>query len=185
MEPYLLQIFGAFSIGIVVGVFITLLINKIRSGSVSPTKVKQEYQDYQEKVEAHFEETSKKFKNMTEQYQDLYQHLSVGATSLCRADSVAAGLVDQGDAVEKLEKHDSIDQSASDPVADSQQAQVSDADSTEPNGSDTDTDPQVSDSVEAQSAQQEETQSNDEQTGSAEQKSDGEPAEKTEPAEKK
>ena len=35
---------------------------------------------------------------MTEQYQDLYKHLSVGAASLCRPDSVAAVLADESKA---------------------------------------------------------------------------------------
>lgn len=95
MEEQLLQLFGVFLGGVVIGVIIMLIINKFRSGSVSPGNLKQEYDEYQANVEAHFEETSKKFKNMTDQYQDLYKHLSVGATSLCRADSVAATLADQ------------------------------------------------------------------------------------------
>ena len=41
---------------------------------------------------------------MTEQYQDLYKHLSVGATSLCRPDSVAAALADESEPQVKLEK---------------------------------------------------------------------------------
>lgn len=104
MEPYLLQTFLVFLIGFVAGITAMLLVNKLKSGTMSPSNVKQEYQDYQEKVEQHFEETSKKFKDMTEQYQDLYQHLSVGATSLCRTDSVAAALADNRDANLELEQ---------------------------------------------------------------------------------
>lgn len=84
-------------VGFTLGVLATLLFNKIRSGSASPTKIKQEMEDYQDKVEAHFEETSKKFKQMTTQYQDLYQHLSVGATSLCRPENIAPGLIAEAD----------------------------------------------------------------------------------------
>lgn len=97
MELDLLQIFGGFAIGLIVGVVAMLVVNKIKSGSASPAGVKQEFEEYKNEVEAHFEATSKKFQNMTEQYQDLYQHLSVGATSLCRPDSVAAALVDGSD----------------------------------------------------------------------------------------
>ena len=104
MEPYLLQILVAFLAGLVVGVIIMLLVNKVRSGTMSPSTIKKEYQDYQSQVEEHFEETSKKFKDMTEQYQDLYKHLSVGATSLCRPDSVAASLADASEETVKLEK---------------------------------------------------------------------------------
>lgn len=107
MEQELLQIIGAFAGGLVVGVVIMLIFNKLSSGSASPTSIKQEFDDYQNEVESHFEETSKKFKDMTAQYQDLYKHLSVGATSLCRPDSVAAGLADQSspmDSTPKLEE---------------------------------------------------------------------------------
>ena len=97
MELDLLQIFGGFAFGLIVGVIAMLVLNKVKSGSASPAGVKQEFEDYKNEVEAHFEATSKKFQNMTEQYQDLYQHLSVGATSLCRPDSVAAALVDGSD----------------------------------------------------------------------------------------
>jgi len=103
MEPHLLQAFVTFIAGFVVGIIVMLIANKLRSGSMAPSNIKQEYQDYQEKVEEHFEETSKKFKEMTEQYQDLYKHLSVGATSLCRPDSVAAVLADKSEPTVKLE----------------------------------------------------------------------------------
>jgi len=104
MEPYLLQMAVTFIAGLVVGLIIMLLVNKLKSGNMSPASVKKEYQDYQDRVEEHFEETSKKFQDMTEQYQDLYKHLSVGATSLCRPDSVAATLADNSESTVKLEK---------------------------------------------------------------------------------
>lgn len=97
MEQELLQFFGGLAVGFILGVVAMLIFNKVKSGSVSPAGAKQEFEDYKNEVEAHFEATSKKFQNMTEQYQDLYQHLSVGATSLCRPDSVAASLVDGSD----------------------------------------------------------------------------------------
>ncbi len=103
MESELLQLIVIFVVGLVCGALIMLLWNKLSSGSASPAGLKQEYQDYQDKVEAHFEETSKKFQDMTEQYQDLYKHLSVGATSLCRPDSVAAALADESQSQVKLE----------------------------------------------------------------------------------
>lgn len=115
MEQELLQFIGVFAGGVVVGIIIMLILNKISSGSASPSAIKQEYQQYQGEVERHFEETSKKFKNMTEQYQDLYKHLSVGATSLCRSDSAAAALADQRspmDEPSKLEDAGSQEESA-------------------------------------------------------------------------
>lgn len=108
MEPYLLHLFLSFIAGLVVGIIVMLLVNKLKTGKLSPSAVKQEYQEYQERVEEHFEQTSKKFKDMTEQYQDLYQHLSVGATSLCRPDSVAASLADENQPMNALEQKEPV-----------------------------------------------------------------------------
>ena len=103
MEQELLQFIGIFIGGLVCGVLIMLVFNKLSSGTASPKGLKQEYDDYQVKVESHFEETSKKFQEMTEQYQGLYKHLSVGATTLCRPESVAATLADQSASTVKIE----------------------------------------------------------------------------------
>jgi uncharacterized membrane-anchored protein YhcB (DUF1043 family) len=103
MEQELLQFIGIFIGGLVCGVIIMLAFNKLSSGTASPKGLKQEYDDYQVKVETHFEETSKKFQDMTQQYQDLYKHLSVGATTLCRPESVAATLADQTTTTVKIE----------------------------------------------------------------------------------
>lgn len=81
-------------IGITLGVVATLIINKVRTGSASASKLKREMEDYQNQVEAHFEETSIKFKNMAAQYQDMYKHMAVGATTLCRSDSAVSSLGD-------------------------------------------------------------------------------------------
>ena len=96
-EQTLLLIIGAFIVGLICGVVGMLLLNKVRSGSVSAGKVKKEKDDYQQQVEAHFEQTSKKFESLSSQYQDLYQHLSVGATTLCRPENIGIGLSDQRD----------------------------------------------------------------------------------------
>lgn len=84
-----------FFAGLIVGVISILVFNKLRTGNIPPNAIKKEKDDYQAKVEAHFDETAKKFKNMTAQYQELYQHLSVGATNLCRPEKITAGLIDQ------------------------------------------------------------------------------------------
>jgi len=88
-----------FLIGVVAGIVLILLTNKLRSGSASPVKLKKEMDDYQDKVDAHFAETSQKFKQMTNQYQDLYQHLAEGATTLCRPDAIAAELIEDSSAL--------------------------------------------------------------------------------------
>ena len=99
-ESELLPIIAVFFIGVAVGILATLLFNKLRTGSVSAGSIKKEKEAYQTEVEAHFEETSKKFKAMAGQYQDLYQHLSVGATTLCRPENIAQGLTDQRNPLE-------------------------------------------------------------------------------------
>ena len=104
MDPIILHSIGIFFAGFVAGIIVILLFNKLKSGSASAVGVKNEYDEYKTQVESHFEETSKKFKEMTEQYQDLYQHLAVGATSLCRPDSVAASLADGSNNAPKLEQ---------------------------------------------------------------------------------
>ena len=103
-ESQLLTFLAIFAGGVLVGVLATLFFNKIRGGKVSAGAIKRDFDDYQTKVEEHFDETSEKFKAMAEQYKDLYQHLSVGATSLCRPDHVVAGLSDQSDPLQPLPK---------------------------------------------------------------------------------
>lgn len=86
-----------FFAGVIVGVAGLMISNKLSSGSVSAGTIKKEKDDYQAEVEAHFAETSEKFKQMATQYQDLYQHMSIGATTLCRPENIAPGLTDQTD----------------------------------------------------------------------------------------
>lgn len=103
-ESHVISLLAVLVGGVIIGILATLAYNKLRSGSASPATVKKEMDDYQAKVEAHFDETSKKFKSMAEQYKDLYQHLSVGATSLCRPENIAAELADQSDPLKPTAK---------------------------------------------------------------------------------
>ena len=95
MDQEIILLVGVFIAGALTGIIMMLIFNKLSTGSATAGQVNREMEDYQGQVESHFEETSKKFKEMTDQYQDLYQHLSVGATSLCRPENIAPGLVDQ------------------------------------------------------------------------------------------
>ena len=109
-EQELVMFIIVFTGGLIVGVILTLLINKIRSGSASPTAIKREMEDYQGKVEEHFDESSKKFKQITDQYADLYKHLSVGATTLCRPEKISPGLMsDQNPLLEKIDSEKQTD----------------------------------------------------------------------------
>lgn len=97
LEYDLLPGLAIFGVGMLAGFLLSLLINKVRTGSISAGKIRQDMDAYQVQVEAHFDETSEKFKKMAEHYQELYDHLSIGATTLCRPEHVATGLTDQSD----------------------------------------------------------------------------------------
>jgi uncharacterized membrane-anchored protein YhcB (DUF1043 family) len=70
------------AVGLVLGVLFTTVRDRFQSKGVSREQLQAEFDDYKEQVEAHFSATSKKFHAVTEQYKELYEHLSVGATSL-------------------------------------------------------------------------------------------------------
>jgi uncharacterized membrane-anchored protein YhcB (DUF1043 family) len=93
-EMDILTAVAVFFIGLIVGVLVVLLFNRLRTGSASAYKLKAEKDNYQLQVEVHFAETSKKFQQMTEQYQDLYQHMASGAAELCRPENQADSLAD-------------------------------------------------------------------------------------------
>lgn len=96
-ESYTYWLITVFFLGIIMGILLMLLIIKIKGGSVVSGAAKREFDAYQDKVESHFDEASKKFQAMAEQYKDLYQHLSVGATTLCRPEHSISGLSDNVD----------------------------------------------------------------------------------------
>lgn len=81
-------------VGILLGLIASMAYNKLKTGSTSANQIKQQQAKYQADVEAHFEETSRRFKAMTEQYQEFYQHLSKGATDLCRPEFQSKLLLD-------------------------------------------------------------------------------------------
>lgn len=97
VEQDVLLLIGVFVLGVAIGMVLLTAINRVRAGAGSPTKLKQELQDYQEAVEQHFDETSRKFKDMTAHYQDLYQHLATGATNLCRTENISPALSELSD----------------------------------------------------------------------------------------
>lgn len=71
------------AIGLVLGVVFVTMRDRFQSKGVSREQLQAEFDDYKEQVETHFSATSKKFHQVTEQYKELYEHLSVGATTLC------------------------------------------------------------------------------------------------------
>lgn len=97
VEENILLLVVAFASGVIVGAILLTIVNRLRTGTSSPAKLKREYEGYQEAVEQHFDETSRKFKDMTEQYQDLYKHLATGATNLCRTENISPVLSEMSD----------------------------------------------------------------------------------------
>lgn len=62
--------------------------------------MKQEEKEYREKVDSHFVQTAELFKNLTDQYRDVYKHMAEGADTLCseevkqlQADMSSSGLL--------------------------------------------------------------------------------------------
>jgi uncharacterized membrane-anchored protein YhcB (DUF1043 family) len=56
------------------------------SGGKTPVELKREFDDYQEGVTSHFQETAQLLQHMTEQYRAVYTHVARGAADLCGAD---------------------------------------------------------------------------------------------------
>ena len=104
MEAAHLTALLTFIAGVIIGVVATMAFNKVRGGNMSAQSAKREMEDYQEQVEAHFDSTSRKFKQLAGQYQDLYDHLSKGAVELCRPENLTPALgVKKDDAEEEEE----------------------------------------------------------------------------------
>lgn len=133
MEAYIPLFILIFIIGIILGIVGMLSFSKYKTGSMSSTTVKKEYEEYQDSVEKHFEETSQRLQDMTSQYQELYKHLAVGATTLCRPESVAAGIADKSDPELQLENQsdekatDELEEATDEAQASEDQAESNDS----------------------------------------------------------
>lgn len=75
------------AMGLVVGVFlgwvITTLVTRRRGASANVAEMRREMEAYRTQVNGHFARTAELFKETTEKYRDLYEHLSGGAQDLC------------------------------------------------------------------------------------------------------
>ncbi len=69
------------------GIVLGLLIGRLFSGDGGKSKafgaLRAEFDEYREGVSEHFDTTSELFKDMTEKYRDVYNHLSTGSQTLC------------------------------------------------------------------------------------------------------
>lgn len=73
--------------GLVFGCLIAYwLLQRRGSPAVQAKEIREEFDEYKEKVDTHFAQTSDMFKDVTTQYKKLYDHMSVGAVDLCNAD---------------------------------------------------------------------------------------------------
>ena len=79
---YLISAAPIFLAGVAVGIIAMALYNKVRGGAANPATTKEAFDQYKADVAEHFTETGKKFQSMANQYQELYEHLAVGAHTL-------------------------------------------------------------------------------------------------------
>lgn len=78
----------ALGIGFFLGKWFAPDEKKVKALEASMAEKEQQHDAYREQVAGHFADTAKKFNNMTDQYRDLYDHLSDGAQSLCERRSI-------------------------------------------------------------------------------------------------
>jgi hypothetical protein len=73
----------SFKIGLVAGLLIGFFRWKRNNGDKHYQKLEQEFEDYKKNVGSHFDQSSTLFKGITEQYIELYNHISKGSVDLC------------------------------------------------------------------------------------------------------
>ena len=71
--------------GAAIGAGVAALVRG-RSGAAGAAQLKEELDAYRGEVDEHFERTSDLFRDLTEKYRDLYEHLATGAGELCSDD---------------------------------------------------------------------------------------------------
>lgn len=79
-------------LGMVLGALIVYAIVRPKPGQKTVSEVEAEFDDYKTQVAEHFSKTSEIFKDLTENYRGLYEHMAAGATSLCDAETVGTAL---------------------------------------------------------------------------------------------
>lgn len=81
-NPWILALI-ALLLGALAGVLLTLAVERRKSGGRTVEDVQRELDDYKEEVGKHFATTSELFRDMTEKYRDVYNHLAAGSQQLC------------------------------------------------------------------------------------------------------
>lgn len=70
------------AVGLFLGWVITALLQRRGEGGKNAQALRKEMEDYRHDVNEHFARTAELFKESTEKYRDLYEHLSGGAQTL-------------------------------------------------------------------------------------------------------
>ncbi len=81
-NPWVLALLGLV-LGLLLGVVGTQLFERRKTGGRTVDDVQREMDDYKEEVGSHFATTSELFRDMTEKYRDVYNHLAAGSQTLC------------------------------------------------------------------------------------------------------
>ena len=71
------------AVGLFLGWLIASLLQRRANAGASVAGLRKEMEDYREEVNTHFAHTAELFKDTTEKYRDLYEHLAGGAQELC------------------------------------------------------------------------------------------------------
>ncbi len=92
-----------FGLGIITGYALASMRARMEGGGRTPAELKQDFDEYQDRVDTHFAKTNALFARMTAQYREIYAHMSSGAQDLCR------------DADARFDDHLALDAPAADP----------------------------------------------------------------------
>ncbi|MDH3646915.1 MAG: YhcB family protein [Gammaproteobacteria bacterium] len=117
------------SMGLAVGLFagwlMTTLFQRRRAGGKNAQQLRNEMAQYRDEVNEHFARTAELFKESTEKYRDLYEHLAGGAQTLAN-DLPDRTQVDfrPGKLLANQSNDDSVVSSTHSPASDDQTAQV-------------------------------------------------------------
>ena len=77
--------------GLIFGCLLAYAILKRKNNpdAEAAVAIKEEFEEYKDKVDDHFNKTSEMFKDVTTQYKKLYDHMAVGAIELSKADTIS------------------------------------------------------------------------------------------------
>jgi len=73
------------SLGMLAGYAMASIRARLDIGGRTPAELKQDFDQYQSKVDRHFETTNELLERMTAQYREVYAHMAASARELCSA----------------------------------------------------------------------------------------------------